>query len=52
MSFSLARESARCGYTSGMVEETGKKKTQMSVWIIATVTAALLIMLAIGIAVL
>ena len=40
------------GYSSGMVDNTEKKKAPMAAWLLATIVIGLLILLAIGIAVL
>ena len=40
------------GYTGDMVDNTEKKKAPMATWLIATIALGLLIMLAIGVAVL
>lgn len=47
-----AREDTSPGYRPGMADETEKKKAPLATWIIASVAIGLLVMLAIGIAVL
>lgn len=48
----LCCETEPWGYTGDMVDNTEKKKAPMATWLIATIALGLIIMLAIGVAVL